>query len=116
MKWAKEISDAFFVAAKNKQARQAALLLSAEMRDGLRGTAAGDASTSLSNTFGNWKLDSWSYNSERLSPEKNEASFQGILKSREYGEADFVLRVVKEKDTGLWRVSFLSDGAWKETK
>jgi hypothetical protein len=44
---------------------------------------------------------------------KDEVLFQGTCKGKK-GEAAFSLRVVKEKDSGKWRVSFFAVGDYEE--
>lgn len=111
--WAKEVCDTFLEAAKSLDTREASLLFSSEMTESLRKTPDGDGTTYLSNRFRNWVVTSWKYKAERLSPDKNEASFHGVLRNATPGEAEFVLRVAKAKESGVWRVSFFSVGDWK---
>ena len=48
----------------------------------------------------------WAITSEELSPDGNEAIFNGTITSRRQGT--FSIRVVQEKDAGRWRVDYFS--------
>jgi hypothetical protein len=50
-----------------------------------------------------------------MAPDKDEALFRGTFKGKK-GEAAFSLRVVKEKDSGKWRVSFFAAGDYEAPK
>jgi hypothetical protein len=51
--------------------------------------------------------------SEEMAPDKDEASFRGTFKGKK-AEAEFSIRVSKEKDGGKWRVCFFTAGEYKE--
>jgi hypothetical protein len=115
LKWAKDGAIDFLTAVKNHKYHQAGLLLSAKMTQtvGLRP----DIGASIRDEYSiPWQLSSWSFTSEEMAPDKNEASFRGKLISGEKGEAEFVIRLAKEKDNGMWRVNFLSNGDWKKAE
>jgi hypothetical protein len=45
----------------------------------------------------------------------DEAAFRGAFR-RKNGEATFAVRVVKEKDSGKWRVGFFAAGEFKDRR
>jgi predicted amidohydrolase YtcJ len=109
MKWAKEIVLDFFVAAKASFDEQAVSLLASELKKSIPPESFG---TWIHNRFRLYNIDSWSVNSEEMSPEKDEVLFRGTFRGLQ-GEAPFSVRVVKEKDGGKWRIVFYAVGEWK---
>lgn len=105
LKWAKDVVEAFFTAVRDGQDAEATKLI-----------VGGD---DYSNRVRQMGVKSWLIKSEEMAPYKNEASFRGMYvgsdtdvpgKTKEY---EFLIRVVKQQDSGLWRISFLSDSTWR---
>ena len=88
LKWAKEGAEAFLTAVRDEKNDQAALLLSAELTKTLLGNDEPRFLDSrvASRWYYPWLLASWSFKSEEIAPDKNEASFKGTLVSLENGE------------------------------
>jgi hypothetical protein len=105
LKWAKDVVDAFFTAVRDTHYSQASALFAAGVGD--------------SNGIRQMGVRSWAITSQEIAPDKNEASFRGTYvgsdtdgpgKTKEY---EFLIRVVKLQESGLWRISFFSDSTWR---
>jgi hypothetical protein len=105
LKWTKDLVESFFTAVQDTRYSEAAgLIVNGEH---------------YSNHIKQMGVRSWTIKSQEMAPDKNEASFRGtyvgsdtdaVGKTREY---EFLIRVVKQQDSGLWRISFISDSVWR---
>lgn len=105
LKWAKDVVESFFTGVRDTQYSDVAKLI-----------VGGD---DYSNRIRQMGVKSWVIQSEEMAPDKNEASFRGtyvgsdtdiVGKTKAY---EFLIRVVKQQDSGLWRISFISDSTWR---
>jgi hypothetical protein len=105
LRWARDVVEAFFTAVRDTQYSDADNLF-------VRGEDYG-------NRIRQMGVRSWLIKSEAMAPDKNEASFRGTYvgsdtdvagKTKEY---EFLIRVVKQQGSGLWRIIFLSDSTWR---
>jgi hypothetical protein len=114
LKWAKEVVTDFMTAGLRGEHNQAVVLLSAELKKALESTSEPDR-TFVYNRFGVYLngAKAWSVSKEEIAPDMDEAVFRGTCTGDE-GQAEFTVRVVKEKDTGKWRVHLFSVGRWKK--
>jgi hypothetical protein len=112
LKWAKGLALDFLIAGVKGEDEQASILLAEELRRALEKTGE-PGPTFVRNRFGNNRIRSWQFLAEDISPDQDEASFQGVF-TGEQGEAAFSLRVVKVKESGKWRVQLLILGDWKK--
>jgi hypothetical protein len=105
LKWAKDIVEAFFTAVRDTEYSESTKLIG--------------GGEDYSNRVRQMGVKSWVIKSEEMAPGKNEASFRGTYvgsdtdvsgKTKEY---EFLIRVVKQQDSGLWRINFISDSTWR---
>ena len=94
-----------FLSALKKDAGNAVALLTVEYEKALasRGFSRTASGTLIDMTG---RFEKASITSEEIAPDRDEAQFKGVLDSPS-GTRPFVLRVVKEKGSGRWRVAFL---------
>lgn len=116
LKWARGIAEDFLDATLSREPDQAEVLLGSDLKKII-------SPEQHSNEIRNWLADevynqgyrSKSLQIEEIAPDKDESQFKGILKGEKV-EADFVLRLVKEKDSGKWRVNYFHIAKREETK
>jgi hypothetical protein len=116
LQWAKGIASDFMDAGFKRQYRQAVSLMSADMRKNL--TVPEGPETFMVNRFGytlDQARDKFDVDSGEISPAGDEAVFRGTC-SGEGGQAEFTIRVVKEQDSGKWRVNYFVLGDIKKKK
>ena len=112
LKWAKGIVSDFVSAGARQADDQAVLLLSSDFIKSIKEQKTTPDSYVHSRFF-NLTEAKASITSEEMAPDNDEAVFRGTL-AAEIGEADFTIRVVKEKDSGKWRVNYLVVGRLKK--
>lgn len=108
LKWAKGVATDFLAAMTAGAVEHAERLLSAELKKQVHG-------------FPNWLLDArfdglgkgYTVTDEQIAPDRDEASFQGLLQG-EKREPPYSLRVVRDKDSGLWRVVYFHYGELRD--
>jgi hypothetical protein len=108
LKWAKGVADDFLTAGTCGEFDQAVLLMAPDMRKALEATSE-PGKTFVQNRFHTY-LDgakSWSITGAEMAPDRDEATFKGAFR-KDDKEANFTVRVTKEKDGGKWRVSFFT--------
>jgi hypothetical protein len=111
--WAKETATDFLNAGLWRHYQSAEALATGTYRKTLEETGPSSVTHLLSLAFGEGGAESWSIAQEEIAPDKDEALFRGTFRGKK-GEAKFVLRVVKETDSGKWRVGFFSAGRYEE--
>ncbi len=116
IKWAKGVLFDFLQSTKSQEFEQAELLMTKDLKEamdkkvrefvpGLRGWAAQLGIEAVA----------WSVSSEDISPDKDEAVFIGSFKKPKEEtkeEATFKFRLIKDKDNGKWRVSYVHCDGW----
>jgi hypothetical protein len=114
LKWAKEVVTDFMSAGTQREYDQATVLLSAELRKALEKSSE-PGSTFVQNRFSVYlkQAKDWTITSEAIAPDEDEAVFRG-KSSLDDMEAEYTVRVVKEKDSGKWRVNLFTVGKWKK--
>lgn len=114
LKWAKGVVNDFMTAGIRGEYEQAAILLADELKKTLAPTSQPDT-TFITNRFARTLngTKSWSIAAEEMSPDQDEACFRGTC-TGERGEVEFSARVVKEKESGKWRVLQFTVGEWKK--
>jgi hypothetical protein len=113
LKWAKEVATDFLNAGMQTNYASAEALVAPDFKKVLS-----DGQTSVTYLLsraasGGGGQESWTIASEEIAPDKDEAFFRGTFKAKK-SEAEFSLRVAKEKEGGKWRVCFFTAGAYKE--
>jgi len=114
LKWAKTLVTDFLSAGTKREYDQATVLLSEELKKALEKSSE-PGRTFVSNRFSVYLKGAkdWSITSEDIAPDQDEAVFRGVS-SLGQEEAPFTVRVVKEKDSGKWRVNLFKVGEWKK--
>ena len=110
LKWAKEVVADCFAACKNNDFHTAEALVATEYKKTLE---KGFRSAHEYFAEAGRELESWAITSEEIAPDQDEAFFRGVLK-REKGQAAFSIRVIKEKESQKWRISFFTRGEYKK--
>jgi hypothetical protein len=113
LKWAKTVVTDFMTAGLRGEHDQLSVMLSADLKKALEKTSEPDR-TFVYNRFAVYLkgTKAWS-SSEEIAPDQDEATFRGTCTGEE-GQAEFTVRVVKEKDSGKWRVHLFSVSPWKK--
>jgi thioredoxin-related protein len=108
LKWAKGVAEDFLAAMQKQDGAQAGLLMTKEMAAALG--VAPDKDWNFAIRFAGLNGSS-EIAEEEMAPEKDEASFRGRLSGNGNGklvQANFTVRVAKDKESGKWRVSFFT--------
>jgi hypothetical protein len=114
LKWAKETATDFLDAGLQRNYASAETLATADFKKTLK-EARTSSITFLLSTVVNQGAESWSIAREEIAPDMDEAVFRGAFRGKS-GEATFTVRVVKEKDSGKWRVGFFAAGEFKDRR
>jgi hypothetical protein len=110
-KWARGVADDFFAAMKKGETESAVGLLTAEYASSIAGK--GSAAEALRRLLGTtaFTFEKATVTGESISPDKDEVQLKGELVRASNDATEsvsaFVLRVVKEKETGRWRIGFV---------
>ncbi len=110
LKWAKGIVTDFLTAIDRGETRQAAAFLSADLKKSHESAfdkAGADFVDSHSNEVRGCKV---TFNKEEMSPDVDEAVFRGNFHHEKNGDAEFTIRMIKEKESGKWRVNYFVIG------
>ena len=105
MKWAKEVATDFLRAGLNRDFSTAETLVTADFKKALK-----EANLTVADRLRevvNNGAESWAVTSEEMAPDQDEAVVRGTFKGKN-GEAEFSVRVTKEKVGGKWRVCFFT--------
>jgi hypothetical protein len=113
MKWAKEVATDFLRAGLNRDYSTAETLVTADFKRALKeaNLTVGDRLRAVVNDG----AESWVVTSEEMAPDQDEAVVRGTFKGKN-GEAEFSVRVTKEKEGGKWRVCFFTAGEPQKPK
>jgi hypothetical protein len=111
--WAKEVAADFLNAGVQGNYASAEALATAEFKKILNDTGPSSVTYLLSVVAGGGQAESWSITTEEIAPDNDEAAFRGAFKGKK-GEATFSVRVVKEKESGKWRVGYFASERFKE--
>ena len=105
MKWAKEVATDFLRAGLNRDFSTAETLVTADFKKALKeaNLTVGDRLRGVVNDG----AESWVVTNEEMAPDQDEAVVRGTFKGKN-GEAEFSVRVTKEKEGGKWRVCFFT--------
>jgi hypothetical protein len=99
LKWAKGVATDFLKAVTASENEQAEQLMTADLKK-----SVGDANWLL-RVYNAQLRKGHTITEEQIAPDQDEASFKGLLQGEKH-EADYSLRVVREKDSGRWRVAY----------
>lgn len=111
LKWARVVGDDFLAAMGKGEAQSAAALLTAEYAKSIAGK--GSTAEALDRLLGTtaFTFEKSTVTGESISPDRDEVQLKGelVLASNDATESisAFVLRVVKEKESGRWRIGFV---------
>lgn len=105
LKWAKGVAHDFLEAAFKGNTEMAESLLDSTLKKTLAKEGEKRVSEWLNNRIGIQGFHSPVLASEEIAPDQDEAGFKGTFASKS-GPYQFSLRVVKDKESGKWRVSF----------
>ena len=100
LKWAKGVAADFLAAVTAAENVEAAQLMTADYKKATR-----DLTNWLLQVPNEQLRKGHTITDEQIAPDLDEASFKGLLQG-EKREADYSLRVVREKDNGRWRVAY----------
>jgi hypothetical protein len=106
LKWARSVADDFLAALKAEDYKSASALLTGEYAKILQGSSVPAAVPEALQGKLRGDIVKVTTSSEDISPDKDEAQLKGQVERATETQA-FVLRVVKEKESGRWRVGFL---------
>jgi len=109
LKWAKGIAADFFAAAVSGQEQQAAALVDASLIAAFGKNNEAHFRDWLNNTFATYGYGEAVFESEEIAPDRDEVVLKGHFKDTKPALA-FSIRVVKNKDSGMWRVSYCRVG------
>jgi methionine-rich copper-binding protein CopC len=109
LKWAKGIAADFFAAAVSGQEQQAAALVDASLIAAFGKNNEAQFRDWLNNTFATYGYGEAVFESEEIAPDRDEVVLKGHFKDTKPALA-FSIRVVKNKDSGMWRVSYCRVG------
>ncbi len=111
LKWAKGIVEDFFTTGSGPEYKQAVTLMSGELKKTV------NPEDLVYNRLYE-KAGTWTFSSEELSPDGMEAVFRGTVLGKkgsyENHDATFVARVLKDKDSGAWRIHLFAMTDWKK--
>ncbi len=117
LKWAREIASDFLSAGLRQDHVQASVLVASDLKKAVEKDRT-TLDSFLSSHFSTLRMQgakTWTFASEIIAPDKDEAVFRGQC-TGDTGEADITVRVVKEKESGKWRVHLFAIGRWKKKK
>ena len=115
LKWARGVADDFLAAMKRGETESAVGLLTAEYAKSIAGK--GSAAAGLDRLLGTtaFTFEKATVTDESISPDRDEVQLKGELVRASNDTTEsvsaFVLRVVKEKETGRWRIGFVGTEA-----
>ncbi len=105
LKWAKGVATDFFEAAFKGKLEQAECLIDSSMKNAFAKEGDKRLREWLNNSIYIHMFNTPVFLSEEIAPDNDEASFKGTFKDKEH-TFQFVLRVVKDRDTSKWRVCY----------
>jgi hypothetical protein len=112
LKWAKGIVSDFLNAGARQADDQAVLLLSGDFIKSIKEQRTTPESY-VHTRFFDVTAAKALITSEEMAPDQDEAVFRGTF-SADDGQADFTIRVVKDKESGQWRVNYFIVGKYKK--
>jgi hypothetical protein len=107
VKWARGVADDFLKALKKRDSANVEALLVPEYAKLLKDRTPNNPEPADAVYDRTMAFDKWTVTFEEISPDRDEAVFKGELKSAS-ATRPFVLRVVKDKALGRWRVGLVS--------
>jgi hypothetical protein len=105
LRWAKGVARDFLEAAFTGQLEQAESLIDTSLKKSFAKEGEKRLREWLNNSIGIRGFRAPVFRSEKIAPDRDEASFRGTFRDKEKSFA-FSLRVVKDKESGKWRVSY----------
>jgi|GEM_PF-7001086 len=105
LKWAKGVATDFLNAAFNGKIEQAESLIDSSLKMAFAKEGEKRVREWLNNTIAIQGFHDPAFESEEIAPDRDEASFKGHFKGNEK-RFQFSLRIVKDKESGKWRVSY----------
>ena len=105
LKWAKGVAKDFLKAAFKGQLEQAESLIDSSLKKSFAKEGEKRLREWLNNSIAIRGFRAPVFQSEKIAPDQDEASFQGRFEDKEKSFG-FSLRVVKDKESGKWRVSY----------
>jgi len=105
LKWAKGVAVDFLDAAFNGHLEQAESLIDSSLKASFAREGEKRLREWLNNSIAIRGFRAPVFQSETIAPDQDEASFQGTFQGNEKSFS-FSLRVVKDKESGKWRVSY----------
>lgn len=106
-KWARLVADDFLRAVKKQDSANVEALLVPEYAKLLKDRTSFNPEPAEAVYERTKSFDKWTVTAEDISPDRDEGVFQGEFESAS-GTRSFVLRVVKDKTSGRWRVGLVS--------
>jgi hypothetical protein len=104
LKWAEGVATDFFDAAFNSKLEQAESLIDSSLKKVFAKEGENRLREWLNNSIAIQGYHDPVFESKEIAPDRDEASFKGTFKGREK-RFQFSLRVIKDKESGKWRVS-----------
>lgn len=105
LKWAKGVATDFLTSTFNSNLEQAETLLDSSLKKVFAKEGENRLREWLNNSIAIQGFRDPIFESEEMAPDQDEASFKGHFKAKEK-RFQFSLRVIKDKESGKWRVSY----------
>jgi len=105
LKWAKGVATDFLDAAFNSKLEQAESLIDSSLKKAFAREGESRLREWLNNSIAIQGFRDPVFESEEIAPDQDEASFKGNFKAKEK-RFQFSLRVIKDKESGKWRVGY----------
>ncbi len=105
LNWAKGVASDFLTAAVSGQDEQAATLVDASLKAAFGKDSDAQFRDWLNNTFAIYGYGESAFESEEIAPDRDEVVLKGYFKETKPART-FSIRVIKNKDSGMWRVNY----------
>lgn len=105
LNWAKGVAADFLAAAVSGQDEQAATLVDPSLKAAFGKDSDAQFRDWLNNTFAIYGYGESAFESEEIAPDRDEVVLKGYFKDTKPART-FSIRVVKNKDSGMWRVNY----------
>jgi hypothetical protein len=116
LSWAKGVAEDFLDAAFAGKGEQAQTLIDSSLKSAFAKESEHRLGEWLNNSIAIQGFHDPVIRTETIAPDQDEAAFKGTFQQREQKRLNFSLRVVKDKESGKWRVSYFQFREQEEKK